>query len=554
MLSHYAYRIQGAARRSDPGRRGDASMTSFIPAHKSGSSGAFSIDIRSLAALRLALALLVLFDLARRFPLLVSHYSDAGVLPRRAAVDIFGRPGIFSTYMMSGSAWVSGGIFVVAGVFGLTLLLGYRTRLATAVTWFLLISLHTRNPAVNQAGDDLLGLLLFWSIFLPLSASFSIDRALNTGEDPPTRIHSVASAALLLQIAFVYWFTALLKIDPAWLGSGSAVFYALNIDQFATPLAKAALGYPSVLPPLTHITLFLEVGGPLLAFIFYRGPARALIVALMVGMHVSFAMFLELGLFAFTSMACWIVFLPSWFWTQAQIGLSRTERSNWILYYDRECLFCRKMVAFLRVFLALPELRTEPAQGVASIEADMRRVNSWVVLSPTGDKYFGFTALVQLFRASIPFRPLGWILGSPPILRFGNKCYAWIANHRSLSGRLLSPFSFRAQTWSLPRIANVLLAFLLLLVFQWNVWTISEHFQMSNAARTIVTTLDLDQKWSMFAPHPPARDGWFIAEADLNSDTPIDLITGAPVTWQKPSVLSKHYGGSILAQVHGKSR
>jgi hypothetical protein len=47
---------------------------------------AFGADLRSLAALRIVLALVVLADLAGRAANLTAHYTDDGVLPRRAAL------------------------------------------------------------------------------------------------------------------------------------------------------------------------------------------------------------------------------------------------------------------------------------------------------------------------------------------------------------------------------------------------------------------------------------------------------------------------------------
>ena len=58
--------------------------------------------------------------------------------------------------------------FLVAGLFAGLLLVGYRTGLATCVSWFMLLSVQARNPIILQGGDVLLRLLLFWGIFLPL--------------------------------------------------------------------------------------------------------------------------------------------------------------------------------------------------------------------------------------------------------------------------------------------------------------------------------------------------------------------------------------------------
>lgn len=62
----------------------------------------FSIDVRSLAALRTCLGLLILVDLWLRSEFLTEHYTDAGVLPRQA-VDLANFGFVPSLYMLDGS-------------------------------------------------------------------------------------------------------------------------------------------------------------------------------------------------------------------------------------------------------------------------------------------------------------------------------------------------------------------------------------------------------------------------------------------------------------------
>jgi hypothetical protein len=86
-------------------------------------------------------------------------------------------------------------LFAIAALVAIALLVGYRTRLAT-VLLALLASLQARNPTLIQGGDNLLLLLLFWGMFLPLGARFAIDAALDrraggrrthTARSPPPR-------------------------------------------------------------------------------------------------------------------------------------------------------------------------------------------------------------------------------------------------------------------------------------------------------------------------------------------------------------------------------
>ncbi len=219
----------------------------------------FGADLRSLAAFRMALALLVLADLANRATDLAGHYSDQGILPRSVLVEEVLNPWRFSLSLMSGQPLFQGLLFGVAAVAAVGLLVGYRTRLMTAVVWVLLLSIQWRNPLVNSSGDMLLHLLLFWGMFLPLGAYWSVDRALRPVQARfSMRFLSLATAALFLQIAFMYWFTALLKSGPEWRVDGTALYYALSIDRFTTPIGNYLLQFPELLKMMTFGTLALR--------------------------------------------------------------------------------------------------------------------------------------------------------------------------------------------------------------------------------------------------------------------------------------------------------
>jgi hypothetical protein len=276
----------------------------------------FGIDLRGLAVLRIALASLVLLDLLQRARYLTAQYTDDGVLPRAALVPRFlDGPGYLCLHLISGGASIQAGLFLAAALFAIGLLLGWRTRLCTVLSWFLLASLHSRNPIILQGGDTLLRMMLFWGIFLPLGRIWSVDKLRRQGPALPQRILSTGTLALLLQVAMMYWFSAFLKTDASWARDHTAVFMALSLDHFATPLGKSLLPYHEVLHWFTRLTIWVEAFGPVIAFAPQRWTwVRAGAVAVFVGMHASMALCLHLGFFPFICAAAWLAFLPGAFW------------------------------------------------------------------------------------------------------------------------------------------------------------------------------------------------------------------------------------------------
>lgn len=276
----------------------------------------FGIDVRSLALFRVCVGLVILYDVASRLPDLAAFYTDAGLLPRLSLLNKMANPWALSVHLMSGAAFVQAFLLLIQGVCGIGLLVGYRTRWMAVLAWWLTASLHRRNPMVAGGGDDYFRLLLFWGMFLPMGARWSLDRALSPARrPPPARAFSWGTAALLLQVAMGYLMAVYHKWDlPMW-HDGTAIYYALSIDNYANAFAPVLLGFPSLLKGLTHATLWFEWFGTLLLFCpLFTGPVRTLAVCVFLFMHAGFSASLHLMLFPAVSATAMLPFLPSWFW------------------------------------------------------------------------------------------------------------------------------------------------------------------------------------------------------------------------------------------------
>ncbi len=227
----------------------------------------FGADLRSLAALRMVLAVTVLADLSLRADNLVAHYSDIGVLPRGTLIQTELDPWQVSLNVISGEPLFQAFLFGVTALAALGMLVGYRTRLMTIIVWVMVLSIQYRNPWVLSGADNLLRVLLFWAMFLPLGAYWSVDRALKATPWPMSvRFLSLGTVGLFLQIAFMYWFTAAEKSGSEWRVDGTALYYALNNDHFVTPIGVYVRQFPALLEVLTFATLALEAFGPFLLF------------------------------------------------------------------------------------------------------------------------------------------------------------------------------------------------------------------------------------------------------------------------------------------------
>jgi hypothetical protein len=283
------------------------------------------IDLRALAVLRVGLGSLLLCDQAVALSNARLFYSDAGILPRVSLLQhALEDPHLWSLHLMGGSVAFQGLLLVVAMFAALALIIGWRTRLALIISWVLLCSLHSRNSCVLYGGDVVLRMLCFWSLFLPLGANASIDAQQHASAAPARQIWlSTASLAMLFQVAFIYWFTAILKYGNEWTRDGTALYYVFSADQFVHGLGRWLLGWPDVCRWLTLSTWWLEMLGPFIAFIPVRTPWwRLVVVAAMMMLHIGIALCMRLGMFPWVMVLAWVPFLPPMFWDRITVRSS----------------------------------------------------------------------------------------------------------------------------------------------------------------------------------------------------------------------------------------
>ena len=287
----------------------------------------FAVDTRSLALLRVGTAGLLLADLVYRALDLEAHYSDLGVLPREAAWLLDAGP--WSLHALHGSALFQAMLFAAAVGFAIALGAGWHTRLATFGSWLLLTSLHNRNPFILIGADTVLRMLLFWSLFLPLGARASLDARTAT-QPAPTRVLSIASAALLLQVAVIYPIAAFFKRQEAAWQELRFLGEAMGVDGVATSLGQRLLDLPDLLPTLTWLALQLETWGVLLAFSpLATGPLRFGAVLLFAGFHLlGLGGTFDLGLFEYAMALAWIAFVPTWFWSRVARHHARSKQDE----------------------------------------------------------------------------------------------------------------------------------------------------------------------------------------------------------------------------------
>jgi hypothetical protein len=445
----------------------------------------FGIDVRSLALFRVMIAIALLGDLLNRARDLEAHYADTGVLPRDVLISEWASAGHISLHLMNGSVAGQAMLFSLAAALALCLLVGFRTRVAAFGSWALLMSLHIRNPLVLHGWDDLLRMLLFWGLFVPLGAAFSVDAA--GGRDPGRdKLHlSVGGAALLLQVAGVYLVTAVLKSSAAWSTEGSAMLHALQSEQFAGRWSWWLTSHPHALKAIAFGVFAFEALGPVLLF----SPVahirlRLLALGGFLALHLGLFFCTPFGIFPFVSVAALAPFLPPEGWGRLPAGFAALADRLRAVLRSLAVLAGRfgtgaprptfptsrlsnAAAAFFLFVIALENLGSLPRLAVLApdrlswVHEAFRLDQLWNMFAPASMKEDGWYVMPGLLESGREVdvynsreTPVSWV--RPPLIidTYRNdrwQTYLWHLGEKDYSAYLQPYAQYLCRTWNRQR-------------------------------------------------------------------------------------------------------
>lgn len=520
-----------------------------------------TLDPRSLALGRMAMALVLLLDLFGRARHLTSFYSNDGLLPNHTVLWRPWSSHVFSPFTTASKPYEAALGFLVCAASYLLLLVGYRTKLAQIASWLCVLALHGRLQHIQNGGDVVLGLLALWTMFLPTGRRYSIDSLLDrlrrrpdrTAEDladrrafaPDTRpVTSLAATALIVQLALIYLLNAIHKDGTTW-REGSVVHYVLHQDRIVTQLGLVVREHmtPGLSRLLTWTALGIEAALPIaLLAPVARNRLRVLAVALVFLLHGGFVAFMNLGIFVPVMMAFALHLLPADPWDALARRRARRPRLR-VVVFDAGCGVCFALMRVLARLDVYQRLRFVPSHGTEAAELPPElRAATIVVRSLDGRFTATKAAAFRELGWCVPaLGPIAWLLALPGATRIGDCVYDAFARRRARLSVALglgacgvgSPVPAPVATPAvrgggfLGVLREYTVLALMLLSFR---QLVSDNravrswidFTPSPALRAAVDYLQLYQGWSMFAPEAPQQDFNLVVDAVTRDGRHVD--------------------------------
>jgi hypothetical protein len=211
------------------------------------------------------------------------------------------------------------------------LTVGLFTRPATVVAVLLAATFHHRLPWLTNAGDRLARDALYFLVFAPSGAAYSIDRLLRrrsatrrariAGLSPPDPTVALLIAPwsvrlIQIQVCFLYMFNGLAKLgdirlEDGWVRgdwvSGEALYWVLNnISLCRWPYGRLPLPL-ELCRLLSWGVLLFEIG---FSFFVLVRPLRRWLILAGLAFHLGIFAFLEVGWLTPVVLSWYSVFLP----------------------------------------------------------------------------------------------------------------------------------------------------------------------------------------------------------------------------------------------------
>ncbi|NRA13094.1 MAG: HTTM domain-containing protein [Crocinitomicaceae bacterium] len=272
----------------------------------------FILDLRSLAIFRVAIALCIISDLLSRFRYIEFFQTGEGFLPQRLDLGLQR----FLPHNWDNTYSFQVVLFCLALIFAVMLLVGWRTKLATFLSWLMLISLHSRLEISTDGSDIFLRGLLLWSMFLPLGSHWSVDSKNVDQNKKFTECFSLGGTAIILFFIFYYFSAGLSKLNDDWLVN-SALEIILRQELWLRSTGSILSEYPGFLKILSPTIVVFEIVAPfalLLPHRFFK--LRLIAIGSFVVFQFGMGICLDLNMMPWIATAAILLFVPSAFWAK----------------------------------------------------------------------------------------------------------------------------------------------------------------------------------------------------------------------------------------------
>jgi hypothetical protein len=262
-------------------------------------------SVATIAVVRIAFGLVAVGWTASLAPDLMSFFGRRGIVPIQPSNRFW--IGVLSPAAPDWAVYLTWAVLLVAAV---SLVIGFHPRLASVLVFVGILSLERRDPFIFNAGDVLVRNLAFYVMLAPTGAALTLNawrRARDTFWEFPKRA-PWATRLIQIQLSVVYFATVWAKVRGNDWNDGTAVSYALRLDDLERFHVPAFISTNQVVSNLaTFGTLAIELS---IAVLVWNRKVRPWVLAAGVAMHLAIALNIMIGFFTMAMLVAYLSFVP----------------------------------------------------------------------------------------------------------------------------------------------------------------------------------------------------------------------------------------------------
>jgi len=265
-----------------------------------------------LSILRVIVSILLIKTISLAFPVLEVLYID--MMPELGYLD-----GLLSFLGLETFAGFFSSVnflylfFTIFYFLAFLFLFGIGGTVTGVILYIFILISHALNPYVLDGSDNVM-LVIFPFLILSNSYKYLVYEKLYPSLELKIRKHKfidkyarLFTLALLIQVCYVYFFTASAKATGDLWHKGTAVYYTMRVSEFmATDFNLLLTENLYFVVFATYGTLLVEIAMPFL--IWFRSTKFYVILAL-VGLHTGIWIFMRIDTFSSIMIATYFVFI-----------------------------------------------------------------------------------------------------------------------------------------------------------------------------------------------------------------------------------------------------
>jgi vitamin K-dependent gamma-carboxylase-like protein len=286
-------------------------------------------SVATIVVVRIAFGLVAVGWTASLAPDLMSFFGRRGIVPTQPSNRFW--IGVLSPAAPDWAVYLTWAVLLVASV---CLVIGFHPRLASVLVFVGILSFERRNPFIFNAGDVLVRNLAFYVMLAPTGAALTLDtwrRARDKVWEFPRRA-PWATRLIQIQLSVVYFATVWAKVRGNDWNDGTAVSYALRLDDLERFHVPTLISTNQVVSNLaTFGTLAIELS---IAVLVWNRKVRPWVLAAGVAMHLAIAINIMIGFFSMAMFVAYLSFVPPetmervLAWAADRLGASGERRTR----------------------------------------------------------------------------------------------------------------------------------------------------------------------------------------------------------------------------------